>query len=180
MTTTPVLRRAGDGDAAALARLADQTFREAFASGNTPDDLDAHCARHYGEPQQLAEIRDPALETWVAEIDGALVAYGQLRFGAPSPAVAAARPAEVARFYVEARHHGLGLAPRLMERLLERADAAGADAVWLGVWERNPRAIRFYEKQGFAIVGEKIFVVGADPQRDVVMCRRPAARRAVG
>lgn len=180
MTLSPNLRRAADGDAAALARLADRTFRETFASGNTPDDLEQHCARHYGERQQLAEIRDPALETWVAEIDGALVAYGQLRFGARSPAVAAARPAEVARFYVDARHHGVGLAQRLMDRLLERADASGADAVWLGVWERNPRAIRFYEKHGFAVVGEKVFVVGADPQRDVVMCRRPPARRAAG
>ena len=56
-------------------------------------------------------------------------------------------------------------ADAVVDALLER----GCDVVWLGVWERNPRAISFYRKVGFAEVGEHVFQLGSDPQRDVVM-----------
>jgi ribosomal protein S18 acetylase RimI-like enzyme len=61
-----------------------------------------------------------------------------------------------------------------MAEVFEGAGRAGAAAVWLGVWERNPRAIRFYERNGFAAVGDHIFQLGSDPQRDLIMVRRLA------
>ncbi|HYW51463.1 MAG TPA: hypothetical protein VE861_12705, partial [Gemmatimonadaceae bacterium] len=51
----------------------------------------------------------------------------------------------------------------------EHAQVTGCEEIFLGVWERNLRAIRFYEKQRFRAVGEKTFVLGLDPQRDIVM-----------
>jgi ribosomal protein S18 acetylase RimI-like enzyme len=47
----------------------------------------------------------------------------------------------------------------------------GSDVAWLGVWERNPRAISFYRKLGFMEVGDHIFPLGHDPQRDIIMVR---------
>jgi GNAT superfamily N-acetyltransferase len=134
--------------------------------------MDLHCARSYGEAVQRREIVDPKLETWVAESDGRLVAYAQLCFGAAPPCVAGAAPVEVQRFYVDAEHHGKGLAQELMAVLLARARARGADAVWLGVWERNPRAIAFYRKCGFEPCGDQVFLLGRDPQRDLVLSLR--------
>ncbi len=63
-----------------------------------------------------------------------------------------------------------------MRACLGEAIAAGADVVWLDVWERNPRAIAFYRKLGFAENGDHVFPLGNDPQRDIVMVRavRPA------
>ena len=58
---------------------------------------------------------------------------------------------------------------RLMAAVREVALEWGGDALWLGVWERNPKAIRFYEKQGFERVGAQTFTLGADVQRDAVM-----------
>ena len=60
---------------------------------------------------------------------------------------------------------------RLLAACLDAARAAGATDLWLGVWQENPRAIAFYRKHGFEIVGEKTFVVGSDPQTDWVMAR---------
>jgi ribosomal protein S18 acetylase RimI-like enzyme len=168
------IRAAGESDAGALARLAEETFRTAFAATNSAANVQRHCETSYGEALQLAEIRAPDMETWLAEDDGRLVAYAQLRRGtAPAP-VGALRPIEIQRFYVHADAHGHGVAHSLMEHVLARAVQLGAEVAWLGVWERNPRAIAFYRKQGFEAVGEQVFVVGDDPQRDLVM------RRVVG
>lgn len=165
------IRRAELDDAPALAVLAEATFRAAFAQDNTLANMELHCAANYGPRLQLAEIQDPARETWVAELDGRLIAYVQLRFGATSPIISGERPVEIQRFYVDASHHGAGLAHQLMSHVLTRVDAAGYAALWLGVWERNARALAFYRKWGFEVVGKHTFAVGDDPQCDLLMRR---------
>jgi len=173
-TASWTIRPARDSDAAALAALAERTFRDAFGAVNAAEDVDLHCARQYTPARQAAEIADPRMTTVVVEHgvdhEGELVGYSQLhRRG--SPAVAEPAAVEVQRFYVLQAWHGTGLAHELMQDSIARADAMGAKVVWLGVWEHNPRAIRFYEKHGFTTVGEQPFVLGKDPQRDLVMVR---------
>jgi ribosomal protein S18 acetylase RimI-like enzyme len=58
-----------------------------------------------------------------------------------------------------------------MRACVEQARAWHCDVLWLGVWEHNPRAIAFYEKQGFRKVGRHTFMVGSDVQYDDVMAR---------
>jgi ribosomal protein S18 acetylase RimI-like enzyme len=171
MQATILIRRAEEDDALELSVLAERTFRTAFAESNTAENMQLHCQTAYGYALQLEEIRDSSRETWVAEAGASLVAYVQLRFDATSPMIAGERPVEIQRFYVDASHHGAGLAHRLMAHVVARAEAAASRVVWLGVWERNPRAITFYRKWGFDVVGEQIFTVGKDPQRDLVMRR---------
>jgi ribosomal protein S18 acetylase RimI-like enzyme len=171
-----LIRRAAGGDAAALAELAERTFRDAFARQNTAEDMDLHCRTHYGEAIQAAEIGDPGRVTLLCQEGDRLVGYGQLRWAGAPPCVAASKPAEIQRIYVDAPWHGKGVAQSLMASLLDAATAGGADVAWLGVWERNHRAIAFYEKSGFSTVGDHVFVVGADPQRDLVLARRLGPR----
>jgi GNAT superfamily N-acetyltransferase len=165
------IRRAQEHDALELSVLAERTFRAAFEQSNSPADMEKHCASHYGEALQLAEIRDSSRETWVAEAGVRLVAYAQLRLDAASPVISGERPVEVQRFYVDPSHHGAGLAHQLMAHVLARAETLGAAVVWLGVWERNQRALAFYRKWRFDVVGAHTFEVGDDPQRDLLMRR---------
>jgi ribosomal protein S18 acetylase RimI-like enzyme len=165
------IRRAAESDALSLSVLAEKTFRAAFAQANTPENMELHCAASYSPALQLAEIRDSRCETWLADTGQELVAYVQLRLDATLPAISGERPIEIQRFYVDALHHGSGLAHQLMAHVLARAQAAGAAALWLGVWERNSRALAFYRKWRFSVVGEHIFRVGEDPQRDLLVCR---------
>jgi ribosomal protein S18 acetylase RimI-like enzyme len=78
----------------------------------------------------------------------------------------------VARFYVDRSLHGTGAAQALMMAVLAHAASAGQDAVWLQVWEQNPRAIRFYARAGFTDVGGTIFLVGSSSYRDRVLVQR--------
>lgn len=172
MTIHPQIRVAHADDAAALAELAERTFRATFGELNRAGDMEAHCRNTYGPDLQAAEIADPGRTTLLCHVGDRLAGYGQLRWNTGPTCVIARRPAEIQRLYVDAPWHGKGIAQLLMDSLLEKAAATGADVVWLGVWERNPRAIAFYRKSGFDIVGEHTFLLGTDPQRDLVLARK--------
>lgn len=162
-------RRAQARDAAALAALAEQTFRDAFSADNTRENMDLHCARSFGPAIQAREISDPQMVTILAEAAGQLVAFAQLRPLDGSPYVASGRASEIRRMYVARDWHGKGLAHELMRQVLEIVAQEGSDSVWLGVWEKNPRAMAFYRKFGFRAVGEHSFPLGRDLQRDIIM-----------
>lgn len=169
------MRRAELSDAQRLAELAELTFRDTFEVSNTLDDMNLHCATFYSEAIQARELSDPAMVTLLCEHAGQLVGFAQLRWKQTPDCVMADRPAEIQRLYVVKAWHGKGVAQDLMAECMALAQAAGADQVWLGVWEHNPRAIAFYEKWGFSAVGDHVFRVGSDPQRDIIMSRAVAS-----
>ena len=154
-----------------MAVLAERTFRAAFASSNTRENIDAYCANAYSEAIQASAIANPQIETFVCDYNVELVGYAQLRWGDAPPCVLAAKPAEIQRIYVEQQWHGKGIAQALMSVMLATARRGNADRVWLGVWENNLRALAFYQKFGFIKVGHHTFQLGNDPQRDWVLCR---------
>lgn len=165
------IRKANSTDAEQLSALAEKTFRDTFGSANSPENMDAHCKATYSTPIQLAELSDPARVTLLAEVDGAPVAFAQLRWGRAPGCVRADSPGEIQRLYVARQWHGKGIAQELMAASVEEFRGRAADVIWLGVWERNPRAIAFYKKFGFVAVGEQVFRLADDPQRDIVMAR---------
>ncbi|HVR40680.1 MAG TPA: GNAT family N-acetyltransferase [Thermoanaerobaculia bacterium] len=167
-----VIRPATIADAAALAEIAARTFNETFANDNDPADMALHSERAYGVKQQTKEIENPAIATLLAECDGVLAGFTQLRNGSqPPPLPDAPSPVEIARFYVDRQWHGRGVAQRLMAAAEEEAKRWNARTLWLGVWERNPRAKAFYAKCGFVDIGMQTFLLGNDLQSDRVMMR---------
>lgn len=165
------IRRGTVADAAALAAFAERIFRQTFGPDNRPDDMDAYVAPAYNEARQAEELGDPAVDTLLGEVDGELVAYAQLRRGAPPPCVDLPSVRELWRFYVGQAWHGRGIAPLMMDAALDSARARGAGALWLAVWDRNPRAIAFYGRCGFSDVGSRPFLLGRDVQVDRLMVR---------
>lgn len=167
----PLIRKAETRDAEPLSVLMEQTFRDTFAAMNTPTNMLIHCRQSYSPAIQRREIGDPGMETLLSEHDGQLVGFAQLRDAGCTAFTHAARPCEIQRLYVAAAWHGKGVAQALMREIIRSATLRGADLIWLGVWENNPRAIAFYEKHGFAHAGAHVFLVGQDPQRDLLMTR---------
>ncbi len=156
-------------DAAALAEFAARSFSDTFAADNRPEELQAHLASSYGLRQQSEELSDRHIQTLLAFEGDALRAYAQVRRNDLPACITQTRPIELHRFYVDITAHGRGLAQHLMAAARQSAQAFGAQHLWLGVWERNARAIAFYRKMGFADVGQVDFYVGPDRQTDRVM-----------
>lgn len=168
MTT---IRKAKLADAARLSEIAEATFRDTFGSMNTAGHMQLHCDANYAESIQAAEISNPAMVTLASEENGALIGYAQIRWGTAPSCVSANSSGEIQRLYVVKAWHGKGVAQKLMHACISELRKHGSDVAWLGVWERNPRAIAFYNKFGFVEVGDHTFPLGGDPQRDIIMVR---------
>lgn len=168
MTT---IRKAKPGDAERLAKVAERTFREAFGALTADKEMAVHCRASYGEAVQAGEISNPNMITLLAEEEGWLVGFAQLRWGDAPDCISGSSPGEIQRLYVLNEWHGKGVAQDLMNACLEQIETHGSKVVWLGVWEQNPRAISFYRKFGFMEVGDQVFFLGSEAQKDVIMAR---------
>lgn len=165
------IRPATPADAPLLTTLGARLFEQSFGPNNLPENMAAYLSSAFSVGRQEAELRDPEVRVWIVEAAGEAIGYAHLRRGDAPTAVAGRRPVELARFYVDRPWHGRGVAQALMAACVAGARDLGGDVLWLGVWERNPRAIAFYGKCGFRNVGTQPFQLGADPQTDQVMAR---------
>lgn len=171
MPTTDVAIRAAEAvDAEALSRVAAATFPL-----GCPADTDPAHLREFISAELTAErfrefIADNDVAILLAEVGGELAGFTMLVSGCGHPQIAAERPIELRKFYVAPEHHGNGVAQALMRSAVPLLDD-GHDAAWLSVHSGNARAIAFYSKWGFAVVGTHYFNVGGDPQKDFVMRR---------
>jgi ribosomal protein S18 acetylase RimI-like enzyme len=173
MTHIPglTIRRGTLEDAELLSELGARTFSETFAGDNTPEDLAAYLATSFNVAQQTAELEDPDSDFLIAEVDGHAAGYAKLHGGEPEKGVEGPNPVELVRLYVSRDWLGRGVGEQLMRACIDKAQQAGHQTIWLGVWERNARAQAFYRKWNFRTVGEHMFQLGSDLQRDLVMER---------
>jgi ribosomal protein S18 acetylase RimI-like enzyme len=171
--TSISIRQATLGDAKLLTDLAYKTFWEAFAHHpkNAPDDLAHYMRQAFNVEQTSAELSEPNNLFLIAEIDGQPAGYAKLTFDNIEPGITAQKPVELGRLYAQQEYVGGGVGQALMDECFARAKSGGCDVMWLGVWEYNPRAQRFYEKNGFRIVGKHVFQLGSDAQTDLLMQR---------
>jgi diamine N-acetyltransferase len=166
-----IIRSAVPADAAALAEFGAQSFYDSFAVDNRPEDIAAYIAAAFNPQIQAEEIADPSSVFLIAEIENEMAGYARVKEGRPPASITGDRPIELVRIYAGKAYIGQGIGPALMQACLEIARERGCKTMWLGVWERNPRAIAFYRKWGFIEVGTQTFQLGSDLQTDVVMQR---------
>jgi diamine N-acetyltransferase len=166
-----IVRRAAIEDAKRLSEFAERCFRETFASANTAEDMELYCKRSFSPTIQADEIQTQGARMLLMEDAGELRGYAYLRRSPLPDSVGDPASIELVRFYLDGQWHGHGLARRLLAAVLVQASEVGAGFLWLAVWEHNTRAYRFYQRCGFQPIGDKLFVLGTDPQRDVIMSR---------
>ena len=176
MTADHPIRRARPADAAALARLGEETFLETFVENFAipypPEDLAAYTARVYAPEAYLARMADPAQAVWLAGPAERPLAYAAAGPCALPHPEAAPTHGELKLLYVRREAQGLGLGPALLETALAWLERAGPRPLWIGVWSGNTRAQRLYAARGFSKAGEYDFPVGRWLDREWIL-RRP-------
>ena len=170
------IRRAAASDAPALADVAALTFPLACPP-HTTEEAKAEFVRTVLSVERFrGYLADPDRVLFLAEDASGALGYTMLVRGEPLDADAAAavtrRPTiELSKCYALADRHGSGVAAALMTASLDEARSGGAEGIWLGVNQENQRALRFYSKHGFAVVGRKRFLVGSRYEDDFVLER---------
>ncbi len=160
------IRRAEAADAAALSHFAARLFRATYRDDTPADDLEAYVAKAFRPDIQAAEIGDVEAAVFLATDGDAIAGYAHLVVS-PSPADASL----LSRIYIDTAWRGQGLASRLLDAVVSECAARGVERLQLTVYEKNARAIAFYNKVGFVPVGSTTFTVGEDVQTDIVMER---------
>lgn len=145
------------------------TFSETFASENSKEDMDEYLESGFSNKKLKAELIDKNAEFYFAELAGKVIGYLKVNIGKSQTEIKVKNALEIERIYVLKEFHGKKVGQILYEKALELAIDKNIENVWLGVWEHNPRAIRFYEKNGFVVFDKHIFKLGKDEQTDIMM-----------
>jgi ribosomal protein S18 acetylase RimI-like enzyme len=165
------LREADFADLASLLDVAQTSFEQAFTEGNKPENVQAYLSQAFTLVQLEKEWRNPASTFLLASLEGKLVGYTKVNLAAAQTDVQDPDSLEVARLYTLEEVWGRGVGQFLLDAALAFAKEKGKTFVWLGVWEHNARAIRFYEKNGFKTFGSHPFPFGDEVQNDWLMRR---------
>lgn len=153
MSTEITIRRAHAGDARLISALATVTFFEAYFEQDDPPDLANYLAESFSADIIAEELADPETYFFLIHRGRPAVGYAKLRDKEPHASVTSRNAIELQRIYAVERVWGRGVGEKLLNHCIDFAREMGRDVLWLGVWEENPRAVRFYEKNGFKRVG---------------------------
>ncbi len=164
-----IIRQASPFDLVALQAIGQKTFAETFAEGNSSENLASYLEEGFSENKLEAELRNENSQFYFALQKEEVIGYLKVNWADAQSENQDPNALEIERIYVLQQYHGTQVGALLYEQALAIAQARKAPYIWLGVWEENPRAIRFYQKQGFVEFGEHIFQLGDDAQRDVLM-----------
>lgn len=153
-----------------LAKLALDTFCEAFEKVNNPDDFKVYVTEAFNPAKIEEELNEPGSLYVLAYMNNELAGYARIRNSTEvKDQFPGKKTLELQRVYALQKFIGKGVGKALMNYCLSLAKDQGAEILWLGVWEHNYRAQQFYKKLGFEQFSSHVFMVGKDAQTDLLM-----------
>lgn len=146
-----------------------RTYDETFSPYNSPDIMQAYFLDAFNKQKLLSELLDTNSQFYFLFVGDELAGYLKVNEAPSQSDVNDVNSLEIERLYVLKKFQRNGLGAYLMEMAIDMAISKGKSYVWLGVWERNEKALRFYKKQGYYKIGEHPFYMGSDKQTDYLM-----------
>lgn len=165
------IREANIDQARLLAEMGARMFAASFGAYNSPEDMQSYLEKSFNQAAIHAELQSGSTKYLQVIFSEKVIGYAKVYPNAPPIDLDCTKPVELGRIYIDLNYANRGYGSQLLAACLRTAKELGGDTLWLGVWERNEQAIRFYKRWGFEIVGEMEFVLGADVQNDYVMAR---------
>lgn len=167
-----VIRYATIEDAELIADLSRRTFYETFGYVNTKENMDKFMDEQFAREKLIREVAEPG-NTFLLAFDGDVpVGYVRMREGKKFPEFDGKDSIEIARIYAVNTYIGMGVGRQMMRQCIFIAKELKKEIIWLGVWEKNPRAIAFYTKWGFEKFAEHDFLLGNDLQKDWLLMKK--------
>lgn len=169
MSETIQLKLASIHDLEGIQKIGKQTFIETFSENNTPENMAKYIEESFNTNQLTEELSDPDSKFYLAYDDKRIIGYMKLNTGNAQTEMKTANSLEIQRIYVLKEYFGKSVGQLLFNKAIKIAMEGQREFIWLGVWEKNKRAIAFYEKNGFVEFAKHIFKLGEDMQTDLMM-----------
>jgi len=156
-------------DVLKLQYIGRQTFFETFSEVNTEADMEAYLKESFAEEKLRMELENINSRFFFAKLEGEVIGYLKINQGDAQTEEIADDSLEIERIYVLRQFQGKKVGQLLYDKAIKIAREIGKNVIWLGVWEENFKAIRFYEKNGFVVFDKHFFRMGDDEQTDIMM-----------
>lgn len=154
---------------AELRVISQQTFTETFAHLNTEENMHRYVSENLNPEVLLHQVNHPGSRFFMAVSGKDALGYLKVNFAGAQTELQDPHALEIERIYVLKSHQHSGVGRMLLQKALNLARDARLHYVWLGVWERNDRAIAFYRMHGFEAFDKHVFTLGDDAQTDILM-----------
>lgn len=152
-----------------LQEIGRKTFSETFSENNTEESMNEYLKTSFSTEKLKSELNDENSEFYFAKLNDEVIGYLKLNNGSSQTEIKDDNALEIERIYVSKDFHGKKVGQIFYEKAIEIASQKNVDYVWLGVWENNLRAIKFYQKNGFVEFDKHIFRLGNEEQTDIMM-----------
>lgn len=163
------IKKATINDSTIISEISKQTFYEAFHLQNTKADMDLFLNTHFNVDDTKAELLNLDNTFFLVFDDNVLCGYAKVIDRDNPIELPNCKTLRISRIYVLDAFIGKGIGKQVMNICIEKAQLLDKTHIWLGVWEKNTKAIAFYKRFGFEQFGTETFVLGNDPQTDLLM-----------
>lgn len=151
------VRDAVPDDALCIGVLGLQVFLDTYATEGIRRSIATEALQAFSTDAISRLIGEPGTALVVAESNEHLVGFAQIKLNAAHAMIATPNVAELQRLYIQERFTGLGIGNRLLQASEQLATLGGAALLWATVWEGNQRALGFYPRRGYAVLGSPTY-----------------------
>lgn len=156
-------------EVALLQQISSKTFVEAFEHLNNPSDFKMYVDKAFTLEQIKLEYENPNSYHFFAEYNADIIGFVKLNLQTAQTEMPFKNALEIQRIYIISKYQGLKVGKQFLQFVIDFAKQKRIDKIWLGVWDKNLRAISFYERNGFVAFSKHKFMVGTDLQFDIMM-----------
>jgi ribosomal protein S18 acetylase RimI-like enzyme len=154
-----------------LQGISRQTFFDTFSEVNTKEDMHQYLEVNLSLDQLAEELDNPSTSFYFVKSNNEILAYLKLNEAEAQTEKREVSSMEIERIYVRKEHQNRGVGQFLLDKSIQITKDKKLNVIWLGVWEQNVSAIRFYERNQFQLFGKHSFMLGTDEQTDLLMER---------
>jgi len=169
MEKTIEIKPAGRPEADLIADIARKTFMETYGEMNTPENMEVYLNSQFSDEKLLEELQHPRTRFFLAYLDGIPAAFTKVRDDRKAKKLEEIKAIEIQRIYVLQEYQGFSLGKAMLDMIKDLARKDGYQTIWLQVWQKNNKAIRFYQKAGFTVFETASFLLGSSSQQDFLM-----------
>jgi ribosomal protein S18 acetylase RimI-like enzyme len=152
-----------------LQSISRQTFAETFSDSNSKENMDKYLTENLSIKKLSEELNNENSHFFFIKDGERNIGYLKLNMGPSQTEMKDETALEIERIYVIQEYQGKKVGQQLYEKAIQVAKEKKAQYVWLGVWEENHKAIQFYNKNGFEVFDQHVFVLGDEKQTDLMM-----------